>query len=132
MLAGVVYILVGVLGFIPAAKTTPHVGDPGLAVHQGYGYLLGLFPVNVLHNFVHLAIGFWGVAAYSSFNASRTYARGLSLIYGLLAVMGLFPVLNTAFGLVPIFGHDIWLHALTALVAAYFGFMVGARRPVGA
>lgn len=36
--------------------------------------------------------------------------------------MGLPPVLNTVFGLIPIFGHDVWLHALTALIAAYFGF----------
>ncbi len=34
--------------------------------------------------------------------------------------MGLIPVLNTSFGLIPIFGHDVWLHALFALAAAYF------------
>ncbi|HSK11415.1 MAG TPA: DUF4383 domain-containing protein [Vicinamibacterales bacterium] len=128
MVAGVVYLLVGVLGFIPGVKTMPHAGDPSLALTQGYGYLFGLFPVNILHNFVHLAIGFWGIAAYSSFFAARTYARGLAIIYGALAVMGLIPGLNTTFGLVPIFGHDVWLHAVTALVAAYFGFVVGAPR----
>ena len=36
--------------------------------------------------------------------------------------MGLIPVLNTTFGLVPLFGHDVWLHAGTAALAAYFGF----------
>lgn len=132
MVAGLVYLLVGVLGFIPGAKTMPHGGDPSLAVHQGYGYLLGLFPVNILHNLVHLAIGFWGIAAYSSFDAARTFSRALAIIYGLLAVMGLFPVLNTTFGLVPIFGHDVWLHALTALAAAYFGWLVGVPRPTRA
>ena len=54
---------------------------------------------------------------------ARNYARGLAIFYGLLAIMGLIPGLNTTFGLIPIFGHDIWLHALSALVAAYFGFM---------
>lgn len=132
MVAGLIYVVVGVLGFIPGAKTMPHGGDPSLTVHQGYGYLLGLFPVNILHNFVHLAIGFWGMAAYASYEAARTFSRGLAIIYGLLAVMGLFPGLNTTFGLVPIFGHDIWLHALTALAAAYFGWLVGVPRPTRA
>jgi hypothetical protein len=32
------------------------------------------------------------------------------------------PVLNTAFGFIPLHSHDIWLHAVTALVAAYVGW----------
>jgi hypothetical protein len=57
------------------------------------------------------------------------FARGLTVVYGILAVMGLIPALNTMFGLAPIFGHDIWLHAGTALIAAYFGWFhhVGVR-----
>ena len=54
--------------------------------------------------------------------AARLYARGVAVIYALLAVMGLIPGLNTTFSLVPIYGHDAWLHALLAIVAAYFGF----------
>ncbi|MGH8605414.1 MAG: DUF4383 domain-containing protein [Gammaproteobacteria bacterium] len=73
-----------------------------------------------MHNFVHLAIGAWGLASYSNYAAPRIFAAGLAIFYGLLAVMGLIPVLNTTFGLIPIFGHDVWLHALTALAAAYF------------
>jgi hypothetical protein len=46
----------------------------------------------------------------------------LAVIFGVLTVMGLIPGLNTVFGLIPLFGHDIWLHALTAIAAAYFGF----------
>ena len=43
--------------------------------------------------------------------------------HAVLAVMGLVPGLDTTFGLVPIYGHDVWLHALLAGVAAYFGFV---------
>jgi hypothetical protein len=46
----------------------------------------------------------------------------MAVLYGGLAVMGLIPGLNTLFGLVPLFGHDVWLHAGTAAIAAYFGF----------
>lgn len=121
LVAGILYVLVGIAGFVPAFVTAPPAG-PDLAVESGYGRLFGLFPINVLHNLVHLAIGVWGVAAYGSFGAARAFARGLAIIYGVLALMGFFPGLNTMFGLAPLFGHDIWLHAVTAIVAAYFGF----------
>jgi len=123
LVVGIVYLLVGMIGFIPGIVQPPAAGDPALAISTGYGRLLGLFPINVLHNLVHIAIGAWGLYAYRSFADARIFARGLTILYALLAIMGFIPVLNTTFGLIPIFGHDIWLHALTALVAAYFGFM---------
>jgi uncharacterized membrane protein YtjA (UPF0391 family) len=121
LISGIVYVLVGVLGFIPGLVAAPGTA-PELAVNANYGYLMGLFPINLLHNIVHLAVGIWGLASYRSYSGARTYARGLAIFYGVLAIMGLIPGLNTTFGLIPIFGHDIWLHALTALIAAYFGF----------
>lgn len=122
LISGILYVLVGISGFIPGMVATPGTG-PSLAVDAGYGYLMGLFPINILHNIVHLAVGFWGLLSYRSYSGARNYGRGLAIFYGLLAVMGLFPVLNTTFGLIPIFSHDVWLHAVTALIAAYFGFM---------
>jgi hypothetical protein len=126
LISGIVYLLIGILGFIPGFVAAP-VGAPGLAVDAGYGYLFGIFPINVLHNIVHLSVGFWGVLSYRSYSGSRTYSKGLAIFYGLLAIMGLFPILRTTFGLIPIFGHDIWLHALTAIIAAYFGFVAKPR-----
>ena len=79
-----------------------------------YGYLIGLFPVNILHTAVHLAIGVWGIAAWRSAGGARVYARSLAILYGVLAVMGLIPGLNTVFGLIPLHSHDVWLHAGTA------------------
>ena len=119
---GIIYVIAGLLGFLPAAVTAPPSGAPDMAVTSGYGYLFGLFPVNALHNVVHLVIGIWGIWAYSSYLSARNFCRGLAAFYGLLTVMGFFPMLNTTFGMIPIFGHDIWLHALTALVAAYYGW----------
>lgn len=122
LIAGIVYTLVGILGFFPGASTQPGPNAPDLAVDSLYGWLLGLFAINILHNFVHLAIGIWGLAAYRSYGGARGFARGLAILYAVFAVMGLIPGLNTTFGLVPLFGHDVWLHALTAAVAAYFGW----------
>ena len=123
LIAGIVYLLVGLLGFIPGLVSA-YTG-PNLAFDTGAGNLMGLFPINILHNIVHLAIGLWGIASYRSFNGSVAFARGLAIFYGLLTIMGLLPIdaLRTTFGLIPIHGADVLLHALTALVAAYFGFM---------
>lgn len=120
---GIVYALIGLMGFIPGANVPGPPNAPPLAIDSFYGYLLGLFPVNIVHNLVHLAVGAWGIWGYSNgIPGSRSFARGLTVLYGLLAVMGLIPGLNTTFGLVPIYGHDVWLHALTAALAAYFGW----------
>src|SRR5215212_5453522 len=111
--AGVVYALVGLMGFVPGMNQPGPPDAPPMAVDSFYGYLMGLFPVNVLHNLVHLAIGAWGIYGYSrGIPGSRAFARGLTVVYALFAVMGVMPGLNTMFGLAPLFGHDVWLHAL--------------------
>ncbi len=123
LIVGVVYLLVGVLGFIPALRTTPPANAPSLDVTAGYGYLLGHFPVNALHDVVHLLIGLVGVIAFARLEFSRLFLRTLFLVYGLLACLGFIPNADTLWGLVPIFGSDTWLHAATAIAAGYFGFV---------
>jgi hypothetical protein len=85
--------------------------------------LLGMFPVNTLHNIVHILFGLWGLAASRAVGGSVMYFRGVAIIYALLTVMGLVPSLDDAFGLVPLYGNDVWLHAALAIVAAYFGWV---------
>ncbi len=121
LIFGFVYLIVGILGFVPGLLTTP-VEAPPMAVETGFGLLFGLFPVNVLHNVVHFLLGLWGVMAWRSFGSARVYSKSLAVIFGVLTIMGLIPVLWTTFGLIPLYGHDIWLHAITAVVAAYFGW----------
>jgi hypothetical protein len=124
LLFGIVFLAVGILGFVPGVMTMPQAPQAGdVAVNTDFGRLLGLFPVNVLHNLVHVLFGIWGLAAYRSYGAARTYGRAVAIIYAVFTVMGLIPGLNTTFGLVPLYGNDVWLHALLAIVAAYFGFV---------
>jgi hypothetical protein len=122
LMIGIAFIAIGLMGFVPAFVQPATMGTPELVGTTGYGYLLGLFPVNLWHNLVHLAFGIWGISASRNVFTAGLFARRLALIYGALAVMGLIPILNTAFGLVPLFGHDIWLHAVIAATAAYVGF----------
>ncbi|HYX34812.1 MAG TPA: DUF4383 domain-containing protein [Oligoflexus sp.] len=122
LVAGILFLVIGVLGFVPAFRMMPPGHAPNLALEGSYGYLFGLFPINVLHNIVHIAVGIWGLMAYRNFASARGYSKSLAVGYGVLAVMGLVPGLNVLGGYLPLFGHDVWLHALTAAVAAYFGF----------
>jgi Domain of unknown function (DUF4383) len=122
LIYGIVFLLVGIAGFIPGL-VTPLEAGPDLAVSAFSGHVFGLFPVNLLHNLVHIAFGIGGLVAYRDFPSARLYARVVAIAYAVLTVMGLIPGLNTLFGLVPLYGHDIWLHAVLAIIAAYFGFM---------
>ena len=131
MLFGIAYLSAGLLGLNPAALVAPPPDAPPTHFTVLYGYLLGLFPVNVLHSAAHLAIGAWGIMAWRGRASPKLFARSLAIVYGALAVMGLIPGINTLFGLLPLHGHDVWLHAGTAAVAAYFGWRAevsGERR----
>lgn len=123
LIYGIVFLLVGAAGFVPGL-TAPHT-HPDVQVTAGLGLLLGLFPVNVLHNLVHVLFGIWGLMAARSSGAAVAYARAVAVIYALLAVLGLVPAANlhTTLGLVPLYGNDVWLHVLLAAGAAYFGFL---------
>jgi hypothetical protein len=117
---GVVFLLVGVLGFF---ATPPPADALPLTVDHGHGMALGLFPVNTLHNVVHLLFGILGLlAARGALMSARTFFQFLAVAYALLAVLGMVPATQTTFGLVPIYGNDVWLHALIAVAAGALGF----------
>src|SRR5678809_1379952 len=97
------FILVGILGFIPAVMYAPYVGDPALMFSAYYGRLFGLFPINALHNIVHLSLGVWGLLAARQIMEARRYCKFTSVLYGVLTLFGLVPGLNVFFGLVPLF-----------------------------
>ena len=85
--------------------------------------LLGLFPVNLVHNLVHLVFGGWGLwAALNSDRAARSYCQISGLIY--LALAGLGATYGDRLeSFLPIHGNDIWLHALIGGVLTVFGFV---------
>jgi hypothetical protein len=124
MVFGVVFVLVGLSGFFPSP---PPADAPALTVDHGHGMALGMFPVNTLHNVVHLLFGVLGIAAArGAMLGARQYFQIVAGAYALLTIMGLIPATQTTFGLVPIWGNDVWLHALIAIVAGYFGFAASA------
>jgi hypothetical protein len=110
---GIVFILVAILGFVASGGSME--ADPEHAPR-----LLGLFPVNVLHNIVHLLFGIWGLVASHTFEGSRTYGRVGGIAYLGLALLGL--ISPDMFGMVPIGDYDIWLHAVLGIALAAIGF----------
>ena len=120
MVFGIVFILVGVLGFITSGMDM--TADPAMAPK-----LIGLFPVNAVHNGVHLGFGLWGVLAAGSWAGAKNYAQIAGVLYLILAVLGF--VVPDTFGLIPIGGNDIWLHAVLGLTLAAVGFTAKAGVP---
>ena len=123
LIAGLLFVLIGVAAFVPGLVTLHVSVAHHLTVEQNEADLFNLFAVNVVHNIVHVAFGAWGIWASRNIDAAIFYARNVAIIYSIFVFMGLVPQLSTAFGVVPLHGNDIWLHALVAASAAYFGFL---------
>jgi hypothetical protein len=116
---GLFYLLIGLAGFMP--RFVPFSSD--LSLVYSYGYLFGLFPTNYFHNAIHLLIGIWGIASYTSLGGAITFNRIFAILYIGIGVLGLFPYTNTLFGTMPIYGNNIWLNLLASAIAFYFGFV---------
>ena len=110
---GVAFLVIEALGL--AVSGGMQMGDP-----TNPAMLLGLFPVNVLHNLVHLAFGLWGVLAARSFSASVAFCKLGGFAYLCLAILGL--VVPTFFGLIPIGGNDVLLHTVLGVFLIWAGF----------
>jgi hypothetical protein len=113
LIFGIVFILVGILGFV-----TP--GGMSMEADPAPGHILGLFGVNLLHNVVHLLIGAWGIVASRTWGGAKTYMQIGGVLYIVLAALGF--VIPSTFGLIPIGGNDIYLHAVLGLIMAGIGF----------
>lgn len=114
---GLVFVLVAVLGFITSKGSME--ADPAMAPR-----ILGLFPVNLLHNVVHLLFGVWGLMAAKSFAGAKNYGIAAGAIYLVLAIAGYF--IPDTFGLIPIGGNDIWLHGVLAVALLLVGLTAKA------
>src|SRR3954470_3670625 len=83
---GVVFILVAIVGFIaPNGGMSMQPTDPATAAKA-----LGIFPVNLLHNIVHLLFGLWGLAASRSWTGSKSFFTTSGFIYLVLTILGYF------------------------------------------
>ena len=114
-LLGIVFLLVGILGFVPGITTNLYDGLD-FAGDGSEAELLGLFQVSVLHNIIHLLFGVAGLALANTASGARTYLIGGGALYLVLWLLGLIGGLDW----VPTNTADDWLHLVLGVV------MVGA------
>ncbi|MBW4422419.1 MAG: DUF4383 domain-containing protein [Myxacorys californica WJT36-NPBG1] len=120
---GLLFLLLGLAGFVPAFVVPPENFIPA----KGFGYLFGVFPTNYFHNAIGILVGVWGIAAYTSLSGSIVFNRIFAIVYAAGAVLGLLPFTNTLFGITPLFGNNVWLNAIVAAIAFYYGFVKSAE-----
>lgn len=106
---GAAFLLVGILGFIPAAAPNE--------------MLLGLFHVNTAHNVVHLLSGVVSLACgLAGTGAARLYFRIFGIVYGIVAMLGFIQGEALLLGLISNNMPDVWLHVAIAAVSLVLGF----------
>jgi len=105
---GLVFLLVGILGFIPGVTT--NYSDLEFADRNSTAELFGVFQVSVLHNLVHLAFGLAGLALMARADTARWYLTGGGVIYLILWTYGLVIDPDTSANFIPLNDADNWLH----------------------
>lgn len=124
-LVGAVFLVVGVLGFIPGI-TTPYDGMEA-AGHESRAELLGIFQVSILHNVVHLLFGVAGIALARTASSGRAFLIGGGAIYLVLWLYGLLIDKSSQANFVPLNTADDWLHFVLGAAMVALGVILGRR-----
>lgn len=112
MIFGVVFILLGILGFFTGQDKM----------------LLGIFHVNAVLSILYLLCGaFAFFAAKSGLEATETYFRVFGIGYAIVAILGFVFGDTDILGFISSNMATTWLHVVIALVALYAGFMLPAN-----
>jgi hypothetical protein len=121
---GAVFLLVGILGFIPGI--TSNLGDITFASDDSQAMLVGVFQVSVFHNLVHLAFGIAGLLMARTLGGARAFLVGGGIIYLVLWLYGLVTVNNTSgANFVPMNAADNWLHLVLGIGMIGLGLVLG-------
>ena len=123
---GAVFLLVGILGFIPGITTD--YDSVTFAGHESGARLLGIFDVSILHNLVHLAFGVAGLLLARTWSGARGFLIGGGVIYLVLWQYGLVIDFEKSINFIPVNSPDNWLHFALGVVMVLLGVLL-SRRP---
>ncbi|AMB41675.1 DUF4383 domain-containing protein [Paenarthrobacter ureafaciens] len=124
-IVGVVFLLVGILGFIPGI--TSNYDTMQFAGHTSEALLLGIFQVSILHNIVHLLFGAAGLLMAKTPGQARNYLVGGGIIYLVLWIYGLLIGQDSTANFVPLNSADNWLHLILGIGMLGLGFGLSRR-----
>lgn len=116
---GVVFLVVGILGFIPGITTD--YDTMTWAGHHSDAKLLGIFEVSVLHNIIHLAFGVAGILMARSIGLARIYLIGGGVVYFAVWIYGVSIDRDDAANFIPVNDADNWLHLALAVAMILIG-----------
>lgn len=126
MVFGVVFLLVGILGFIPGVTTD--YDTMTFAGHHSGAMLLGIFEVSILHNIVHLLFGVAGLVMGRTISGAKAYLIGGGVIYAVLWIYGLLIDKDSSANFVPLNTADDWLHFVLAVAMIALGVLLSRGR----
>jgi hypothetical protein len=125
---GAVFLLVGILGFIPGITQNIYPIDllntDKQTTHQE---LLGIFEISVLHNLVHLLFGVAGLLMARTWNGAKNYLVGGGVVYLVLWLYGLVVPKDSPANFVPVNAADDWLHFVLGLGMVALGVLLAKR-----
>lgn len=124
MVVAVVFLVVGIAGFIPGLTT--NYDGMTFAGHESTAMLLGVFHVSILHNVVHLLFGIVGLMMARTVAGASAFLIGGGVVYAVLWLYGLLIDHDSAANFVPLNAADNWLHLFLAV--AMTGLGVALRR----
>lgn len=129
---GLIMLVMGLVAFVPSLYWRA-VDLPPLNVEYSYGYFLGQIPMNIFNKVGLIALGLLGIAAanwrHNSLPMSIRYSRFIMVVLSILTVMGLYEQTNTLFGYWPLFGANVIVYGLFALIGGYYGFKLTSMVP---
>jgi hypothetical protein len=96
-----------------------------IAGPESQALLLGVFPVSVLHNIVHLLFGVAGLVMARTDRLARVYLIGGGAVYLLLWIYGLVVDMSTGANFVPFNSADNWLHLILGAGMIGLGLWLG-------
>src|SRR5687767_13090985 len=123
---GIVFLAVGVLGFIPGITT--NYSALAIYSHHSDALLLGIFQVSILHNIVHLLFGVAGFLLARTVSGARNYLVWGGAIYLVLFVYGLIVGQRSAANFVPVNTADDFLHLVLGGGMIALGLALTRRR----